>query len=65
MAQMRASNESYVAWRDRIRALHECRRLQFNAVVERMNAVNAAWNAQLDAYCARRDIRCETREPRQ
>jgi hypothetical protein len=65
MEQMGEASDAFAAWRREIREAHECRRLQFNAVVERYNAVNQAWGAQLDAFCARRNIRCAEREGEQ
>jgi len=65
MARMGEASDAFSAWRREIREAHECRRLQFNAVVERYNAVNQAWGVQLDAFCARRDIRCEDRNGEQ
>jgi hypothetical protein len=58
MAAMTGASDAYAAWRERAREVLECRRLQYNAVIERLNAANAAWSAQIDVYCARRDIRC-------
>lgn len=62
MAQMSAASDAFSTWLRQSREVLECRRLQYNAVIERLNSVNSAWDAQLDTFCARRNIRCEQRD---
>lgn len=58
MRGMTAGNDAYRAWRLRAEAVLECRRLHYNAAIDRLNTAATAWKTQVDAYCARRDIRC-------
>jgi hypothetical protein len=59
MSSMTAASDAYKAWVESARAVLECRRLQYNAVIARSNALSVAWNAQIDAFCGRRDVHCE------
>ena len=56
--QMSAASARQDEWRRQMNAVIECRRLYYNAAIARFNEVNTAWSAQLDAFCARRNIRC-------
>ena len=58
VADMGAGSDAFKAWREAARAVLECRRLQYNGVIDRMNAVSEAWNTQFHTFCARRDVRC-------
>lgn len=58
MAAMTQASDGFKAWETAAHATLECRRLQYNAVIERSNAVSHAWNAQIDAFCGRRDVHC-------
>jgi hypothetical protein len=62
MRQMSAANSAQATWREQAHQVLECRRAQYNAVIEHENAVNSAWSGQLDAFCARREIHCTGRE---
>ncbi|HVV34771.1 MAG TPA: hypothetical protein VHC73_16205 [Vitreimonas sp.] len=44
MSSMSAASDAYKAWDESARAVLECRRLQYNAVIARLNAVSAAWH---------------------
>src|SRR5262245_48044179 len=61
-SQVSAASDRQTAWRQQAAQVIECRRLYYNAAIARFNEVNGAWSAQLDAFCARRDIRCSERE---
>ncbi len=61
-AQMSAASERQARWREQASEAIECRRLYYNAGIAQFNEVNSAWSAQLDAFCARRDIRCSERD---
>lgn len=56
--QMSAASARQREWREWMTEVIECRRLSNNASIAHFNDVNSAWSAQLDAFCARRDIRC-------
>ncbi|MFZ2029788.1 MAG: hypothetical protein WAU68_05740 [Vitreimonas sp.] len=58
-AQMTAANQAYQTWREQSVAVVECRRVQYNALVDAMNAANMAWGATIAAYCGRRNMHCE------
>lgn len=58
-AQMAAANQAYQAWRQQVVAGVECRRAQYNGLVDSMNATNTAWGASFTAFCARRTIHCD------
>ena len=62
---MGAASRALAAWREQARAVHECRRQQFNAVVGQMNEVEQRWGAALDAFCSRRNVRCESMQREQ
>lgn len=56
---MTRGNTAYGAWLEQARAALECRRAYYNAAIQRLNSVNAAWNSEIDTYCARPRVRCE------
>jgi len=62
---MSHASDQQAAWRAQAALVIECRRLYYNAAIDRFNEVNRAWSAQLDAFCARRNIRCAPREQQQ
>ncbi|MBL8547789.1 MAG: hypothetical protein JNL81_15080 [Hyphomonadaceae bacterium] len=56
--QMSAASTRQREWRARMNEVIECRRLYYNAAIAHFNEVNGAWSTQLDAFCARSNIRC-------
>ncbi|MEQ1811811.1 MAG: hypothetical protein ABL889_17925 [Terricaulis sp.] len=56
--QMSAASARQSEWRARMNEVIECRRLYYNAAIAHFNEVNGAWSTQLDAFCARGNIRC-------
>jgi hypothetical protein len=60
--QMSAASTRQREWRARMNEVIECRRLYYNAAIAHSNDVNSAWSTQLDAFCARSNIRCTPQE---
>ena len=58
-AAMNSASDAFAAWHRQAVDIANCRIRQSNAIVDQMNSVSHAWNAQIDAYCGRRNVRCE------
>jgi len=56
---MEAADQAYQAWRRQGVAVLECRRVQYNALTDTINAANTAWGATVATYCGRPHTNCE------